>query len=711
MNQAAYILLTEQLLKSTFEIPNETEAKVLVEQLQNVINFHDQQYYVQYKPVVTDYDYDLLFKWLKLIEENYPELISPDSPTQRVAKGLNKEFPTVAHLKPMMSLENSYNAGDLQEFARKVKEALQEDQIVKFTVEPKYDGSSIALVYENDVFVRAATRGNGTEGDEITANAKTIKSIPLKANFSQYGIAKIEVRGEVIIDTENFRKLQKERLDANKKLQSEGKKELELFKNPRNTAAGALRMKDPKEVAARRLEAIIYNIGHAEDKDGKDIDTKVLRSQFGNMDLLRSLGFKTPEAERAQFDQIEDVSTFCLEWEKKRDNYPIEIDGMVVKVDDTAQQQRIGKTAHHPKWAIAYKFKARQAQSRLIRIDYQVGRTGAVTPVAKIEPVQLAGVEISSISLHNEDFIKDKDIRLADLVIIERSGDVIPYIVGSVAEARTGQEQPIAFPDTCPSCQHHLVKPEDESVWRCINPSCIAQLEERLIHFGSKDAMEISGLGEEIVRKFIAENIITDMASIYQIDYQKVRSLEGWKDRSVENLKTSIETSKNNPLWRLIVALGIRHIGVTTAKMLAKQVNKLTDLKDWDEEKLKELEDIGPKVAQSLLEFFSDSDNIALLNQLEVLGVNISNNSLSTQVSNTLEGKTFLFTGTLAKMSRDDAKELVEKHGGKNLSGISANLDYLIAGEKAGSKLTKAQKIPTINIIDEDTFLKMIQEN
>lgn len=710
MNQEECLILSKQLLKGDFEIPKENEAELLANQLRTVINFHDQIYYVKSDSIITDYEYDQLFAWLKLVENNYPEFITPNSPTQKVANGINNDFKTVTHLRPMMSLENSYNAADLADFEKRILDGIADGNSITYTVEPKYDGSSIALIYENDLFIRAATRGNGTEGDEITQNAKTIKSIPQKANFSQFGIHKIEVRGEVIIDSANFKQLINERIELNKLLKLAGKKTLELFKNPRNTAAGALRMKDPKEVAARKLDAIIYNIGYMEDVNGKEMSHPAFQSQFGNMDILHKLGFRTPETERGKFDSIEEAAAFCLSWENKRANFPIEIDGMVVKVDNILQQTIIGKTNHHPKWAIAYKFKAQQASSILRKIDYQVGRTGAITPVAKIDPVQLAGVEISSISLHNEDFILEKNIQLGDTVIIERAGDVIPYIAGSVVENRNGTEMPIHFPSECPSCNHQIVKPMEESVWRCINPNCPAQLEERLIHFGSKNCMEITGLGEEIVRKFVSEKIIQNFSDIFKLDYEKIRQLEGWKDKSVENLKQSITQAKQQPLWRLIAALGIRHVGTNTAKQLAKQIQKLQDFQNWSIEKLTELEDIGPKVAQSIFEFFQDKENIQLLNTLESLGVNLKNISTNDRLSDNLKGKSFLFTGTLTKMSRDDAKELVEKHGGKNLSGISANLHYLVAGEKAGSKISKAQKITSIEIIDEDIFLKMINE-
>lgn len=701
------ISLTEKLLKKADDFIPEAELEQFCEDLKTVINFHDHHYYIKADSVISDYDYDRLFRKLKAIEEENPNLITADSPTQRVAKGLNKEFPTVQHLVPMMSLENSYNITDLEDFDTQVKKALPENTIVEYIAEPKFDGSSIALVYENDKLVRAATRGNGIEGDEITPNAKAIRSIPLKADFSRFGIHKIEVRGEVLLEIAMLEKLNTERKKQNEVLRAENKKELELYKNARNTAAGSLRLKDSAEVAARKLDAIIYQIGYAEDKNGKDI-TNIFESHNKNLEILSQLGFKTPFQEKGIFSDINEVENFCKYWENKRDSYHFDIDGMVIKVNSIHQQQLIGKTSHHPKWAVAYKFKAKQATSRLLHVDFQVGRTGAITPVAKIEPVQLMGVEISSISLHNEDFILDKDIQLNDVVIVERAGDVIPYIVGSIKERRNGNEQKIEFPKNCPSCSHHLVKPMDESVWRCINPNCPAQLEEHLIHFVSKQAMDIFGFGEENVRTFIKENIIQDIASIYQIDYEKVSRLDGWKQKSIQNLKDGIEASKQNELYRLIVGLSIRHVGSTTAKMLAKKVEKLTDFQYWTQEQYNELEDIGPKVTQSLFQFFTDAENIALIEQLASLGVNI----LKTEeilTSSKLEGKTFLCTGTFPLYSRDDIKAMIEKNGGKNLSAVSANLNFLIAGEKAGSKLAKAQKIPTIQIIDENEFLKMIQ--
>lgn len=674
------------------------EADQVINDLRDVLRYHDWRYYVKAEPVVSDFEYDTLFKLLKNIEEAYPALLTPDSPTQRVALGLTEDFKPVEHNVPMLSLDNSYNAEDLQEFHNRLVKII-EGEGIEYTVEPKFDGSSIALVYEDDKLVRAATRGDGVMGEEITNNAKALRSIPLSAPFSKFGIQKIEVRGEVVIRNQVFHELNEKREEAG----------LKTFQNARNTAAGALRMKDPKEVASRGLEAMLYQIGYAVDADGNNLLGNKLNSHLENIRLLGELGFQIPKEETQRFKTIQEVSDFVQQWEAKRDDYPIEIDGMVIKLDDIDKQRQTGSTAHHPRWAIAFKFKAKQAKSKLEHVEYQVGRTGAVTPVAKITPVPLAGVTISSISLHNEDFIKEKDIRLGDTVLVERAGDVIPYITGVVLAERDGSEWEIDFPRQCPSCQSELVKPEGEAVWRCVNLECPAQQEERIIHFVSKGAMDIEGLGKDIVKRFMNEGIISQVTDIYQLDYDRILALEGWKEKSVENLRSGVEASKQQPTWRLLVALGIRHVGSATAKVLAKKFPVLLDIKDSTLEELMELEDIGPKVAESIHEFFQNEANQQTIQELESLGVKVAQSAEEMAPTNdVLGGQTFLFTGSLERFTRDEAKELVEQHGGKLISSVSKKLNYLVAGPGAGSKLTKAQAIDTINIIDEDEFLTMI---
>ena len=702
--QSQRLLIETDLLLQRVDSYSDID-QAFVDRLIDVLIYHEWRYYVNNDPVITDYDYDRLFKKIQQLEKDFPKFNYDSSPTKRVAEGLNESFPTVEHLIPMLSLDNSYNADDLIDFDRKVKQELEEEKVI-YAVEPKFDGSSIALVYENDRFVRAATRGNGSEGDDITANARMIRSIPLKINVSKYGIHKLEVRGEVVIELSAFAELNDKRIEENKVLKAANKKELELFKHARNTAAGALRMKDPSLVAERKLEAFIYQLGHAEDKKGNRVWP--FKSHFDTIDWLGKLGFKIPTIEKGRFKEITEVADFCAKWEAKRDTYNYEIDGMVVKVDSLDSQDRIGNTSHHPKWAIAYKFKAKQAITKLERIDYQVGRTGAITPVAKLKPVILTGVEISRVSLHNEDFIVDRDLRIGDSVIVERAGDVIPYIVGPVVAKRNGKEKVITFISNCPSCDTMLTKEEDESAWKCTNINCPAQLEESIIHFVSKGAMNIDGLGRDIVIRFLKEGIITSVNDLYRLDYDAILNLEGWKERSVEKLKTNINKSKNNPIWRLLVGLGISMVGSSTAKMLSKQVDDIREFQNWSEERLAELEDIGPKVAHSISTYFTNSNNLQLLDELESLEVNLKTKE-DAITDNKLEGKTFLFTGTLNKMGRNQAKELVESYGGKNLSSISAKLNYLVAGEKAGSKLTKAQKIDSIRIISEDDFLNFIE--
>lgn len=686
--------LTFKLLKDTGRIPYTSEE---LELFRRAINYHDWLYYVKSEPVIMDSQYDWLFNQLKLGESANPELITPDSPSQRVARALTEEFTQVEHLVSMLSLDNSYNTEDLADFDRQVKKLTGDAP--EYCVEPKFDGSSIALVYENDLLVRAATRGDGAVGEDITNNAKALASIPLSAAFSKYGIHKIEIRGEVIIRKNVFEKMNAERREK-------GEKE---FQNARNTASGSLRLKNPNEVAGRGLEAILYHVSFAEDKNGKNLIAGKLESQYHTIEILYECGFKTPIHELKVCKNIEEVQAFVNSWEQKRLKFNVETDGMVIKVNDLKQQQKCGSTSHHPRWAIAFKFQAKQARSKLLKVEFQVGRTGAITPVAKIEPVPLAGVTISSISLHNEDFINEKDIRIGDTVIVERAGEVIPYIVGVVPDLRTGEEKKIRFPRNCPSCNEELVRVEDEAAWRCDNADCPAQAEERAIHFVSKDAMDIDGLGRSIITDFIERGFIKNLEDVYQLPYDKILELEGWGEKSVENLRDGIEDSKKRPIWRLLNALGIRHVGVTTSKDIVSHVHTIFDLAKYSLEDLTNIEGIGPKVAQSIFDFFQNEGNIHLLKKLEKFGVNTENRPQDkTARNNKLEGKTFLFTGSLQKFTRDRAKEMVEENGGKLLSGVSANLNYLVVGEDAGSKLAKAKKIPSIEVIDEDAFLKMI---
>ncbi len=664
--------------------------------LRNVLRFNEYRYYVLNDPLLSDFEYDQLFKQLVAIEKANPSLIVADSPTQRVGNSLNQQFVTVPHLVPMLSLDNSYNAEDLIDFDRKALE-LSELAQIEYCVEPKFDGASISLFYENDLLVRGITRGDGVAGEDITQNIKQIKSIPLSAPFSSLGIQQIEIRGEIILHKAAFEKY-------NQQLIEQG---LSPLANPRNAASGSLRMKDPKEVAARNLDAFLYHVSYVTGRHPNGSDQ--LSSHSNTLDLLWQMGFRSPKEEKKVVTGIQGVIDYCLAFEAKRDDLPYEIDGMVVKVNSIALQEQLGMTSHHPRWAIAFKFKARQATTKLIGVEFQVGRTGAVTPVAKLSPVFLGGVTVSSISIHNEEYIQQKDLQIGDTVLIERAGDVIPQIVKSLPELRNGTEQSIAFPTSCPVCKSALFKEEGEAVWRCINIECEAQVVEKMIHFVSKDALDIKSFGEANVRKFYEMDLLKDIPGIYQLDYLKIGGLEGFGKKSLENLVAAIEASKQQPLYRLIYGLGIRFVGETTAKTLANAVNHLLDFANKTEEELLQLDDVGVKVAKSIQGFFHNPQNIEMLKQLEGLGLQLINTKKESVEGGSLTGQSFLFTGTLNQLKRSEAEALAESKGGIILTGVSSKLNYLVVGEDAGSKLEKAKKINTIKIISEEEFIELIK--
>ena len=686
-----------------------------IEMLRDVLRFHEHRYYILADPLIADIEYDQLYKALEHLEKAHPELVTSDSPTQRVARELSKDFPTVAHLVPMLSLENSYNADDLYDWDRKARELSGLEQVT-YSVEPKFDGASISLIYDNDFLVRGATRGDGVSGDDITPNIRQIRSVPLSAHFSRYGIGQIEIRGEVLINKSNFKKFNDGLAEQN----------LPPMANPRNAAAGAIRMKDPREVSRRNLEAFLYHVSYwtAADAGGAGAPGggpapktgsgpaghagQPPATHSGMLDMLWNLGFRSPQKEKQTFTGIQDVIDYCLAFETQRDDLPYEIDGMVVKVNDLSLQERLGMTTHHPRWAIAYKFKARQATSTLRRVEFQVGRTGSVTPVAKIDPVPIGGVTVSSVSLFNEEVVREKDLKIGDRVLVERAGDVIPYIVKSLAELRDGSEQEITFPTHCPECGDALYKPEGEAVWRCININCPAQVVERIIHFVRKDAMDIRSLGEANVRRFFELGWLSDVPGIYTLPFDKIAELEGFGKKSITNLQTAIEASRTQPLHRLLFGLGIRYVGETTAKILAQAVDHLLDFKNFTPEQLLELEDVGPKVAGSVFQFFHNEDNLQMLEHLEALGLTLKNAHKSAPADGSLKDQTFLFTGTLSHMTRSEAEALVEQNGGKILGTVSSKLNYLVVGEDAGSKFEKAKKITSIRILSEVEFMKLV---
>ena len=679
-----------------------------LKELRDLLVFHERKYYIEDSPLISDFEYDILYKQLVSLEEQYPEQITPDSPTQRVSTDLSGDFPPVQHTVPMLSLDNSYNEDDLNDFDAAVKKLcnLPSDVDIEYCVEPKFDGGSIALVYENDVLIRAATRGNGTMGEEMTPNARTLPSIPLKADFASFGIVKAELRGEALIRKDNFERINKER-------EKEG---LTLFANPRNAATGGLRTKDANETRKRGLEAFVYQLAYAVDNTGNSV-LPTMKTHIQGIEMLGKLGFKIPKDEKTVCKNINVVHDFVKYWEEKRDTYAYEIDGMVIKVNSLELQEKCGFTAHHPRWAIAFKFKAKQATSKLLAVEYQVGKIGSITPVAKIEPVYLAGVTVSSISLHNEDFIRSKDLRLGDTVLVERAGDVIPYIVKSFPELRTGVEEIINFPEFCPTNTSdtpvRLIKEDGESAWRCPDCMCGAQDLQKMIFHVSKDAMDIDGFGKSYVERFFDLGWIKDISDIYNLDYDKIAVLEGFGKRSAENIKLSVEKAKSNPIQRLLHSLSIHHLGKKASKLIAEQISHVLDLKHWPKERFLEIKDIGPVVADNVIAWFANEKNITMLHQMESYGVNLTQTDedkpLQVAEDAVFSGKTILFTGTLLKMGRKEAEEKAVKAGARNISAVSANLNILVVGEKAGSKLKKAQELGTVQILTEDEFLNLIE--
>ncbi|NNV57716.1 NAD-dependent DNA ligase LigA [Limnovirga soli] len=693
--------LTKELQATTTLLLQQQQVSINeIDALRQVLRLHEYRYYVLNDPLIADAEYDQLYKHLTTLEAANPALVSPDSPTQRVGNSLNEAFNTVQHLVPMLSLNNSYNADDLYDFDRKARELTGID-LIEYCVEPKFDGASISLIYENDVFTRGATRGNGVEGEDITTNIKQIKSIPLSAPFSAYGLQQVEIRGEIIMTKAVFQQY-------NEALAEQG---LPPLANPRNAASGSLRQKDPKQVAKRNLDAFLYHISFYTENEHVAVDPEklaLLQKHAGTLELLWQCGFRSPQKEKLVLTGIDEVIQHVQDFEAMRDTLPYEIDGMVIKVNDFALQDKMGMTTHHPRWAIAFKFKARQATTKLRAVEFQVGRTGAITPVAKLDPVGIGGVTVSSISIHNEDYIKEKDLNIGDTVLIERAGDVIPQIVKSLPDIRNGSETPIIFPRNCPVCNSELAKEDTEAVWRCINIECPAQVAERIIHFVSKDAMDIKNFGEANVRKFFELGLLSDIPGIYTLNFDAIGQLEGFGKKSIDNIQAAIAASKQQPLYRLIYALGIRYVGETTAKTLANAVENIFEFTQKTEEELQQMEDVGVKVAQSIYRFFQNAQNIDMLHQLQALGLQLHNTKREAVASGALQGQTFLFTGTLAKLKRSDAEAMAEANGGKIVSGVSSKLNYLVVGEDAGSKLEKAKKINTVKIISEDEFLALI---
>lgn len=660
-------------------------AEKEVKELYQILNQYNYEYYVLDKPSVPDAEYDKLMQRLLEIEEQYSELKTPDSPTQRVGGQVLDLFEKVQHEIPMLSLGNAFHEQDLRDFDRRVRQAVGEDR--SYVCELKIDGLAVSLRYENGLFVQGSTRGDGSIGEDITANLRTVRSIPLrlKENIS------IEVRGEVFMPKRSF--------EALNKLRNE--KEEEPFANPRNAAAGSLRQLDTKIAASRNLDIFLYTIANT--------DQLNVVSHSGALDYLDQLGFKTNQ-ERRKCDNIDEVIQFVQSWTEKRPHLPYEIDGLVVKVDSLEQQEQLGFTAKNPRWAVAYKFPAEEVVTTLKDIELSVGRTGVVTPTAILAPVRVAGTTVQRASLHNEDLIREKDIRIGDQVVIKKAGDIIPEVVNVLLDRRTGEEVEFNMPTHCPECESDLVRLEGEVALRCINPKCPAQIREGLIHFVSRDAMNIDGLGEKVIGQLFAEQLIHDVADLYKLTKEQLLRLERMGEKSANNLIQAIETSKGNSLEKLLFGLGIRHVGAKAAKTLAMDFETMDQLANATYERLTSINEIGDKMADSIVSYFELPEVKELLEELKVLKVNMSYTGpkpVSAEESDSFfAGKTVVLTGKLEQLSRNDAKEEIERLGGKVAGSVSKKTHLVIAGEDAGSKLIKAQELG----IEVWTEEKLIEE-
>jgi DNA ligase (NAD+) len=671
-------------------------AATKIEKLRQQINEHDYNYYILSEPTISDEEYDFLVKELEKLEKENPELITPDSPTQRVGKDLTKEFPPVPHKVPMLSLSNTYKEEELLDFDRRVRELLPPGEKVEYVVEPKIDGASVNLNYVGGYLKTAATRGDGFIGEDITANVRTIRSIPLKLKevkkrSSGYSLKDFEVRGEIFMKIDDFIKLNKER-----ELRGE-----RLFANPRNSAAGTLKMQDPQIVAKRPLNIFAYSIISLEEE---------LESQHENLMLLKELGFNTnPLVTLCK--SMDEVLDACRKLETKRNSLEYEIDGAVIKVNSIRQQKRLGSIAKSPRWATAFKFKAKQAYTRIRQIFWSVGRTGTITPIAFFDPVLLAGSTISRATLHNYDEIKRKDIREGDKVIIEKGGDVIPKVVAVVLTERPANSRRPKPPDKCPVCGSSIFKPENEVAYYCENTECSAQIKGRIAHFSYRGAMDIEGLGDAWISLFVEKGLLRTYADIYTLKNKRdeLINMERLGEKSVDNLLKSIEKSKSQPFSKVLFALGIRYVGAGAAKKLTDHFNLIDDLINASEEEISSIPEIGPSISSSVKKFFSNKTNLKIVEQLKAHGLNFT--SVRKKIKeNFFTNKTFVITGTLSGFSREEVAERIISFGGKVTSSVSSKTDYLISGENAGSKLSKAQALG-VKILNEENFKNYLNES
>ena len=665
----------------------EQQAVKRLEALKQEIAHHDRMYYVLDHPEISDYQYDQLMRELLAIEEAYPHLLTADSPSQRVGGEALKQFESYTHRNPLLSLMNAYGIDDLREFHQRICNDLGREEI-EYVVEYKIDGLSIALYYENGVLQNGVTRGDGVTGEDVTANVRTVKNIPLRL---QNNLPVLEARGEVYLPKASFAKINEQR-------EKNGES---LFANCRNAAAGSIRQLDPKVTAQRDLRAIIYTMMHVEGAE------PATHSQC--VALLKEAGFTTMEPFISS--DIDAICEYCVYWGEHRHDLPFDIDGMVIKINSLADQEALGNRAKNPRWAIAYKFPPEQGITRIEEIVVQVGRTGAVTPVANLEPVFLAGSTISRATLHNEDFIREKDIRIGDYVVIQKAGEVIPEVVSVVQEKRAGTEQEYVFPQVCPVCGAPLIRVEGEAAWRCSDSmTCPAQVREGIIHFASRDAMNIEGLGPAVITQLLDAGLIQNAADLYYLQKEQLLTLERMGEKSADNLLNSLAASKQRTLAQVIYALGIRLVGQNVAKVLARRFPTMEALQNAGYDDLVVIDEVGPKIAESITAYFGQQRHIAFLQKLAEAGVSLGSAEQEQKQQNTaFTGKTVVLTGTLPTLDRREASALIEQAGGKVSGSVSKKTDFVLAGESAGSKLTKAQDLG-ITIIDEETFLQMLKD-
>lgn len=663
-----------------------TEIQRKIEALRSELHQHNYNYYVLDEPTISDFEFDEKLRELQDLELKYPEFLDENSPTLRVGGAVTKNFPTVQHRFRMYSLDNSYDYNDLEEWEKRIMRTV--DDSVEFVAELKYDGASISILYENGKLKEAVTRGDGFQGDDITANVRTISDVPLTLHGEFPD--RFFMRGEIYLTAKNFEKINRNR-------EEEG---LDPFMNPRNTASGSLKLQDSAEVRKRGLSAVLYQFV------GDELQAET------HWDLLqnaKSWGFRTSK-ESKLCTNLDEVKEFIAFWDEKRHELPFEIDGIVLKVNSLKQQTQLGYTAKSPRWAMAYKFKAQKAETQLQSITYQVGRTGAITPVANLKPVLLAGTVVKRASLHNEDIIRKLDLHENDSVYVEKGGEIIPKIVGVNTEIRNPENPAVQYITHCPECGSELIKIEDQAIHFCPNElHCPPQVLGRMIHYVSRKALNIESLGQETIAQLYREKLIENAADFYALTKEQLLPLERMAEKSAQNIIDGIEKSKSIPFEKVLFGIGIKHVGETVAKKLVKNFSSIEELQNASVEELTQVEDIGIKIALSIEEFFGNSENLLMIGRLKNYGVQLSRaENANAVVNNILENKTFLFTGKLSLFTRDAAEEMVEKHGGKNISAVSKNLNYLVVGEKAGSKLKKAQDIGTITILDEQQFLDLI---